>query len=313
MTCRRSTARVLAAAATLVFVFGCRDGRRESPAATAAGESPVAVTEKWRAKHETDYRRDWVTIAGLYPLKPGVNTAGSAGTNTIVLPPSVPPRLGRFVRKVTVVAFEPATGVTVSLNGQPVTPPVQLRDDRVPKADELVVGNVRLVVPVSGETGSLRVRDPNGALAKGFLGFTGSRSICTTGWSAGSSPIQPQQIKVLKHVRRGRRVQERRVVEFTLLGQALRSPVHHAAQAFLLRLQRCLERAGNLRGGAVSLRRSADDGSVVLFQSAATRRAFNPPPPARSVRENRLAIKILAGEKAIRSPAARERCESRPR
>ena len=52
------------------------------------------LNEKWRAKHETDYRRDWVTIAGLHPLKQGVNTAGSAASNDIVLPASTP---GRWV------------------------------------------------------------------------------------------------------------------------------------------------------------------------------------------------------------------------
>ena len=34
--------------------------------------------EKWRAKHEADYRREFVALAGLFSLKPGVNTAGSA-------------------------------------------------------------------------------------------------------------------------------------------------------------------------------------------------------------------------------------------
>ena len=61
---------------------------KEATSAAAAAESPVAVNEKWRAKHEADYRRDWVTIAGLHPLKPGANSAGSAATNDIVLPAS---------------------------------------------------------------------------------------------------------------------------------------------------------------------------------------------------------------------------------
>ena len=56
----------------------------------ATAESPVAITEKWRAKHESDYRREWVSIAGLHKLNPGSNTAGSAASNDIVLPPAVP-------------------------------------------------------------------------------------------------------------------------------------------------------------------------------------------------------------------------------
>src|SRR5262245_13534844 len=67
------------------------------PAAFPTPDSPVVQTEKWRAKHEVDYRRDWVSIAGLFALKPGASTVGSAKTNDIVLPASTPATLGRFV------------------------------------------------------------------------------------------------------------------------------------------------------------------------------------------------------------------------
>jgi len=131
----------------------------------AVAESPVAAVEKWREKHETDYRRDWVSIAGLYDLKPGVNTAGSASTNDIVLPQSVPAQLGRFIMNEDLVRFEPARGAQVTLDDALVTAPVDLLDDRSPNEDELVIGDVRLVIHVSGERRVLRVRDPNGPLA----------------------------------------------------------------------------------------------------------------------------------------------------
>ncbi len=87
----------------------------------ATAESPVTITEKWRAKHESDYRREWVSIAGLHKLNPGSNTAGSAASNDIVLPAAAPAQLGAFVRVDDSVRFEPAAGASVSLNGQPVT------------------------------------------------------------------------------------------------------------------------------------------------------------------------------------------------
>ena len=67
-----------------------RSGRRPRPFRSRLPTPSL----KWRAKHEADYRRDWVSIAGLHTLKPGVNTAGSAPTNDIVLPQPVPPRSG---------------------------------------------------------------------------------------------------------------------------------------------------------------------------------------------------------------------------
>ena len=47
-------------------------------------------TEAWRAKHEADYRREYVPLAGLFPLKAGPNTGGKRASNSIVLPKAVP-------------------------------------------------------------------------------------------------------------------------------------------------------------------------------------------------------------------------------
>ena len=67
--------------------------------------------------------------------------------------------------------FEPQSGVRVLLKGQPVTAAIDLKDDDQPNADELVIGDVRLVIHLSGEKRSLRVRDPNGEPAHAFQGF----------------------------------------------------------------------------------------------------------------------------------------------
>ena len=130
----------------------------------------VKKVEEWRAKHESDYRRDWVTVAGLHFLKPGPNTAGSAPSNDIVVS-NVPSTIGRFVLNGQRVRFEPQAGVTVTLKDQPVATAIDLEDDGQPQADELVVGAVRLVIHLSGDKRSLRVRDPNSDLARGFAGF----------------------------------------------------------------------------------------------------------------------------------------------
>ena len=95
MTFRRGLSVLSATTIAMGLTAACgggapREAQPEAPPAPAAAESPVAVNEKWRAKHETDYRRDWVTIAGLHPLKSGVNTAGSAASNDIVLPAAAP-------------------------------------------------------------------------------------------------------------------------------------------------------------------------------------------------------------------------------
>ncbi|MFI5076482.1 MAG: hypothetical protein ACHQRO_04020 [Vicinamibacteria bacterium] len=67
-------------AATVLMAACSSDTPKAPPQESAVAQSPVAVTEAWRAKHDTDYRRDWASIAGMYPLKPGANTSGSAAT-----------------------------------------------------------------------------------------------------------------------------------------------------------------------------------------------------------------------------------------
>jgi uncharacterized protein len=300
MTARYTFA--IAAALVVGLTAGCRNAERQQSAAASVAESPIAINEKWRAKHETDYRRDWVTIAGLYPLRAGANTAGSAGNNDVVLPPSVPPRLGRFVRNDRVVRFEPAVDVNALLNDKAVTAPIELRDDSVPKPDELVIGDVRLVVHVSGDTRSLRVRDPNGALAKGFLGFTWFPIDLQYRVVGRFIPDpQSQQIKVLNTFGELDEYKSDGVVEFTLLGQTLRlRPFTTRPKRFYFVFKDASSGEETYEAARFLYADLLDDGTTVLDFNQAYNPpcAFNPyttcPIP---VRENRLPLKVLAGEK----------------
>jgi hypothetical protein len=90
---------------------------------------PSKETEQFRAKHEADYQRDYVTLAGLISLKDGVNTVGSAASTTIVLPKTVPPTIGRLIVTADHVRFEPAAGAPMRLQDQPVTSAIDLKSD----------------------------------------------------------------------------------------------------------------------------------------------------------------------------------------
>ena len=291
---------LLATAALVATACGGPNGGAAAPASDA---SPVAAIEAWRAKHEADYRRDWASIAGLHPLKPGANTAGSAATNDIVLASSVPARVGTFTLQGQRVRFEPSPGATVLREKQPVTAAIDLRDDGTPKADELTVGAVRLVVHVSGEARSLRVRDPEGPLAKGFLGFK---------WF----PIDLRYRVVGRFIRdaEARKVSvpntygdideytTEGIVEFTLLGQTLRlRPFTTRPKRFYFVFKDASSGHETYEAARFVYADLADDGSVVLDFNQAYNPpcAFNPfttcPIP---LRENNVPIKVLAGEKA---------------
>jgi uncharacterized protein (DUF1684 family) len=263
--------------------------------------------EEWRAKHEADYRRDWVTVAGLHFLKPGVNTAGSAKTNDIVVSPNVPPAIGRFVLEGERVRFEPQPGVRVMLKDQPVTAPTELKDDGQPGAEELVVNKVRMVIHLSGEKRSLRVRDPDGELARGFLGFKWfpiDEKYRVVGQFI--KDAQPRQLQVVNTLGDLDTYTTEGVIEFTLVGKKM------SVRPFTTRPRRFYIVFKDESGGKETYDTARflysdlnDDGTTVLDFNEAYNPpcAFNPyttcPIP---LKENRLPVKILAGERAYLYP-----------
>ncbi|MEO5823992.1 MAG: DUF1684 domain-containing protein [Vicinamibacteraceae bacterium] len=289
-------------ASVLVAACGNDAPKSEAPAATPAA-SPTALTEAWRAKHEVDYRRDWVSIAGLFPLGPGANTAGSAAGNAIVLPGSVPPQIGTFTLSGTTVRFAPARGVTVLKNDQPVTAAIDLRDDSAPGADELTVGTVRMVVHVSGESRSLRVKDPDGPLAKDFRGFTWfpiDPSYRVVGRFRADP--QPTQLQVANTYGDIDTYTTQGVVEFPLQGRTLRlRPFTTRPKRFYFVFKDASSGSETYEAARFLYADLAGDDTVVLDFNQAYNPpcAFNPfttcPIP---LRENNLPIKVLAGEKA---------------
>jgi uncharacterized protein (DUF1684 family) len=291
-------------AAAIVLSAACSsDTPKDAPPASTAPQSPVAAIEAWRAKHEADYRRDWASIAGMHILKPGPNTAGSAATNDIVLPAPVPARLGTFTLNGKAVRFEPARGATVLKKDQPVTAAIDLRDDSQTGPDELTVGTVRLVVHVSGEVRSLRVRDPNGPLARGFLGFTWFPIDLTHRVVGRFRPDpEPRRVPVVNTFGDVDEFTTQGVVEFPLQGRTLRlRPFTTRPKRFYFVFKDASSGHETYEAARFLYADLADDGTVVLDFNQAYNPpcAFNPyttcPIP---LRENDLPIKILAGEKA---------------
>jgi uncharacterized protein (DUF1684 family) len=275
--------------------------RDSAPASTPAVD-PAAEAAVWRAKHETDYRRDWVTIAGLHFLNEGVQTAGSDKSHDVVLPESVPPTLGRFVVEGTAVRFEPAPGAPVDLKGERVTAPVVLKDDGSPNADQLMIGPVKIAVHVSGDRRSLRVWDPDGPQARSFKGFTWFPIQSNYRVTARFIPdTAPKTVQVTNTFGDLDTFTTQGVVEFTLNGQTLRlRPFTTRPNRFYFVFKD--ESSGEETYGAARFLYSdlLPDGTTVLDFNQAYNPpcAFNPfttcPIP---LPENRMPVKVLAGER----------------
>jgi hypothetical protein len=286
----------MALAATLV---ACTGTDRQQP-----GVPPdyAAKVEAWRTKHEQDYRRDYVTIAGLHFFDPGTHTVGSAPDNDIVLSAGVPPTIGRISSADGFVRYEPEPGVKVEHEGNPVTGPITLREPGKSDAVELVIGAVRLVVHQSGERLSLRVRDPNGELARGFKGFT---------WF----PLDPayrviarfipdpssRKLSILNTFNDITTYSSEGVVEFALHGRTLRlRPFTTRPKRFYFVFRDASSGKATYATGRFLYSDLLEDGTTVLDFNEAYNPpcAFNPyttcPIP---LKENILPVEILAGER----------------
>src|SRR5579871_6616525 len=79
-----------------------------SAASAVAVDSYQQTIEHWRQQHETTLKADggWLTVTGLFWLKPGENRAGSDPSNEIALPRG-PAHLGEFQLRNGAVSFRP--------------------------------------------------------------------------------------------------------------------------------------------------------------------------------------------------------------
>jgi uncharacterized protein (DUF1684 family) len=263
----------------------------------------VKQVEAWRAKHEADYTRDYVPLAGLAFLKEGVNNAGSAASNQIVLPRRLPASIGRFVYRGGRITFEPSTSAGVALEGKPVLAPIVLRSDGESGGpDRLRFADVSFWVHTSGDRRAIRIHDPQSNVAKAFAGYR---------WF----PIEEQYRAVGRFIRdpasRELKIptlvgdydiyRTEGVVEFTLLGQTIRMRPMTTRPGRLYFIFRDGTSGKETYEAARFLYSDLNaDGTTVLDFN----QAYNPPcsfnpyttcpiPPA----ENRLTVRILAGER----------------
>ena len=273
----------------------------------ASGADPLSIKdytasiEKWRAESEAKLKSDtgWLTVSGLFWLKEGRSTFGSGPGNDLVLPAGVAPRAGTFIRTGKRIGVEVNKGVSVTLNGKPVTRLDALVNDAEAKEDVLVLGDISLLVIDRGTKIGIRMRAKNSQLRREFTHKT---------WF----PVQPNYRVVAKFIPQPERVvripnmvnelEEHKVIgvtEFTLNGKIHRlEPVLADGQLFFIFKDKT---AGKLTYGAGRYLYAdlPKDGKVVIDFN----KVYNPPcvftPYATCplpLKHNHLDIAIPAGE-----------------
>jgi uncharacterized protein (DUF1684 family) len=286
-----------------MIVMSLAAGGLMAAVAAAPDASHRQEVEAWRAKHEADYRKEYVGLAGLFSLNPGANSAGSGPANAIVLPKATPAIAGRFVLTGERVRFEPQAGVKITLKGVPVTGPLDLKHDEDKDGPDVIqVSGVELWVHLSGDRRTIRMRDDRGEVARSFQGFhwfpiDGKYRVT----AKFIKDPKPQDVHIPNQLGDDAVYKTEGVVEFTLDGQTVRlRPMTTRPNRFYFIFRDGTsgkETYGTARFLYSDLR---SDGTTILDFN----QAYNPPcsfnpfttcplPP----QENRLKIRIPAGEK----------------
>ena len=136
--------------------------------------SPQYIKEiqQWHKKREDRLRKDngWLNLVGLYWLKEGANTFGSAKDNDIVFPSKEPAHIGTFTLNDSVVTININSGVRVLNDSEEVTF-MPLKNDLEENTTILQAGTLRWYIIKRGEKYGVRLRNLNAPLIKEFKGI----------------------------------------------------------------------------------------------------------------------------------------------
>ncbi len=123
----------------------------------------------WRARAEKSLRSDngWLTLAGRFVMKPGVNTFGTGPANDIVFPGGLgPDRIGTITIAGGKVTMTLAAGLTVSKEGMDLDE--LILGTSVEKRDWVTMGRAAMHVIEREGRFVLRLADNESEVRKGF-------------------------------------------------------------------------------------------------------------------------------------------------
>ena len=135
-------------------------------AATALAQAPPVLDqdyrqsfEKWKGDLVEDRRQNWLTLVGLFWLKPGENTFGSDPSNELVLPAGTAPgKAGTFDLQGKNVSISFRDGVAGKVAGTPVTT-AHLDPDVSGHPTVVELGSLRMHLIQRGDRSGIRVKD----------------------------------------------------------------------------------------------------------------------------------------------------------
>jgi uncharacterized protein (DUF1684 family) len=125
--------------------------------------------EKWKTEQVDDLKQNWLPLAGLFWLKPGANSFGTAADNSVVFPKG-PAHAGEFTLagKDVTVRMLPEAQATIA--GKALSSE-KLAADVSGHSTVVEMGSLRFHVIVRGERVGIRVKDVESSAVTNFKGL----------------------------------------------------------------------------------------------------------------------------------------------
>jgi len=137
---------------------------------TRTYEETILAERREREERFKNTERGWLGLVGLYWLRDGENKIGSNPTCDIVLPSGTPDNIGIVQYNNGVATFRAARGVPVYCNGKQVTLKT-LVADIYEDSDFLQVGDVTFVLLERADRHLIRIWNKHSETRKNFTGF----------------------------------------------------------------------------------------------------------------------------------------------
>jgi len=138
----------------------------------ASAQAPDSAYQKsfdqWKSELVDDLKENWLSLVGLFWLKPGENTFGTDASNSVVFPKGSP-RAGAFVRAGNDVTLKLLPGVHATIAGKLGTS-AKLDPDTTGHPTIVEMGSLRFHVIVRGQRIGIRLKDLENPAAQKYQG-----------------------------------------------------------------------------------------------------------------------------------------------